>query len=55
MDWMSIIDQGGFTYIEGGFSAVPEPSSLVLACLASAMGAAVMVKRQRRLGRRLLG
>ena len=32
----SIIDQGGYTYIEGGFAAVPEPSSIVLAGLAAA-------------------
>jgi hypothetical protein len=43
----SIVDQGGYTMIVGGFSAVPEPSSLVLACIAG-VGMVVGVNWQRR-------
>jgi fibronectin-binding autotransporter adhesin len=34
-DGYSVVDSGGFTYIMGGISSVPEPSSRVLACLAT--------------------
>ena len=47
----SIIDQGGYTYIEGGFAAVPEPSSIVLAGLAAAGVAAGAWWRRCRPGR----
>ena len=43
-----LIDQGGYTYVEGLYgSAVPEPSSLVLACVAG-LGVAVAVQWKRR-------
>jgi hypothetical protein len=42
----SIIDQGGFTYIEGGFAPVPEPSSLVLAGTAALAGLGVWARRR---------
>ncbi len=48
-----VIDQGGYTYVEGFYSsnAVPEPSSLVLACIAT-VGIAVAARwKSRRSGR----
>ena len=50
-DGYSIIDLGGYTYIEGGVASVPEPSSLVLAGLAVAGVAAGAWRRRRRPGR----
>jgi fibronectin-binding autotransporter adhesin len=47
-DGYSIVDQGGYTYIMGGISSVPEPSSLVMACLATAGLAAGLTWRRRR-------
>jgi hypothetical protein len=35
-DGFSVVDSGGYTYIVGGVSAVLEPTSLVLACIATA-------------------
>ena len=48
-----VVDSGGFTYVEGGFAsgAIPEPSSLVLACLALA-GVAIGMGRARKIGNR---
>ena len=47
----SVVDTGGYTYIEGGFSAaVPEPSSLLLGGLAI-VGVAIGLKWRRRTGR----
>jgi fibronectin-binding autotransporter adhesin len=49
-DGYSVVDQGGYTYIMGAVSSIPEPSSLVLACLAS-VGVAVGAQWRRRRGR----
>ncbi len=47
----SVYDAGGYTYIGIGASSVPEPSSLVLACLA-AIGVTIGLARRRgRMGR----
>jgi PEP-CTERM motif len=50
-DGYSVVDQGGYTYVMGGISSVPEPSSLVLAGLATAGIAAGMTWRRRRSSR----
>ncbi len=44
----SVVDSGGYTYIMGSVSSVPEPSSLALACLATA-GITVIATWKRRL------
>jgi hypothetical protein len=46
----SLVDTGGFTYIEEVALAVPEPSSLVLALLGT-VGMVIGVQRRRRSGR----
>ncbi len=48
----NVIDMGGYTYIEGNYtqSVVPEPSSLLLACLATLGVAAGMTWRRRHRG-----
>jgi hypothetical protein len=47
-----VIDSGGYTYIEGNYSQLvaPEPSSLLIACLASPGKAAGMTWRRRHRG-----
>jgi hypothetical protein len=49
-DGYSVMDQNGYTYIMGGVSSIPEPSSWVLACLAT-MGVTIGVRGRRRRGR----
>jgi PEP-CTERM motif len=50
-DGYSVVESGGYTYIMGGVSAVPEPSSLVLACMATVGIAAATRSKSRRSGR----
>ncbi len=49
-DGYSVVDQRGYTYIMGGFSSVPEPSSLVLAFLGTIGFAVATATRRRRTG-----
>jgi len=48
-DGYSVVDQGGYTYIMSGISTIPEPSSLVLACLAAAEVGVGITRRRRRM------
>jgi hypothetical protein len=50
-DGYSVVDQGGYTYIMGGVASVPEPSSLVLACIAAGGIVLGTEWRRRRRGR----
>ncbi len=51
-DGYIVDDRGGYTYIDGIFTAsVPEPSSLVLACLAVVGVATGMAMRRRSMSR----
>ena len=44
----SVDDRGGYTYVDGSYiSAIPEPSSIVLGCIAC-VGIVIGVKRSRR-------
>jgi hypothetical protein len=47
----SVYDSGGYTYIGISTASVPEPSSLVLACLATAVVAVSVARRRRDTGR----
>jgi hypothetical protein len=51
-DGFSVVDSGGFTFIMGGVSAVPEPSSLCLGAIAAVVVGGAAVARRRRLTRR---
>lgn len=46
-----VVDSGGYTYIEIVAASVPEPSSLVLACLATAGVTIALPRRRRERGR----
>ncbi len=46
-----VLDQGGYTYISTYISTVPEPTSLVLACVGGAGIIAGMKWRRRRAAR----